>query len=108
MTPLSLSALTHPRRRDHETKATSKILRAALITALLIVGLVAGALDKNYRVEATSCEEAWSNYYNADGTYENARLSYGIPTTCAQDCALAQDPPQCVLSCQSSRATAFN
>ena len=68
-------------------KATSKVLRAVLIPAVLVLGLASGAFDKSSRVDATTCGEAFDNYLNAEFTYMSARWSYfyGIPTTCIQE-----------------------
>jgi len=87
-------------------KATHRVLRGVLITAVLVVGLLTGTLHKSRRVEAVDCDTAWQNYMNADATYEIARWSYfyGVPTTCNQDCQNSQNP-NCVQDCQTDRYT---
>jgi hypothetical protein len=89
-------------------KATSKLLRAVLIAAVLVIALVSGgALDKSIHVDAKSCDEAFTDYMNANNTFEIARQSYfyGIPSTCQQDCALDPNFQQCVSNCQTDRYT---
>jgi hypothetical protein len=91
-------------------KATSKVLRVALIAFILVIALVSGgALDKSGCVEAKTCDEAWVDYLNANTTYEIARVSYfyGVPTTCQQDCVGNPNPTQCVDNCQINRHTAL-
>lgn len=39
--------------------ATSKVLRAVVIPAILVLGLASGPLDKSSRVEATTCDDAF-------------------------------------------------
>ena len=89
-------------------KATHKVLRRVLMVAILVVGLVTGALHKSRRVNAVDCDLAFQNYMNADTTYEIARWSYfyGVPTTCTQDCLTSTDP-NCVTNCEIDRYTAL-
>ena len=99
-----------------KSKATSKVLRAGLIAAVLVVGLVSGTPDKSGRAHATSCYEAMVSFHNANAGYDTARVSYfyGQPTTCRDDC-VAQNPTnthstvidQCVEDCGTFRHTAF-
>jgi hypothetical protein len=90
----------------------TKILRKVLVLAFLVVAFAAVGLDSSNCVNATTCYEAWANYYNADNAYYTARLSYinGSPTTCAEDCSSVTDPTarqQCIDNCQTTRATAY-
>ena len=99
-----------------KSKATSKVLRAVLIAAVLVAGLVSGTPDKSGRVHAMSCYESMVAFHNANTGYYTARVSYfyGQPTTCRDDC-VAQNPPntnstvidQCVEDCGTIRYTAF-
>jgi Fe-S-cluster-containing dehydrogenase component len=85
----------------------SRVLRAVLIAATLVIALVSGgALDKNRCVTAKSCDEAFVDYYNANSAYDIARVSYfyGQPVTCADECQRSQDP-NCVQNCQTDRRT---
>lgn len=90
-------------------KATGKVLRAVSVAAVLVLTLVSGALVKSRPVGAKSCEDAFTDYINANFTYETARISYfyGEPTSCASQCQLVQDPQQCISDCQTSRYTAL-
>lgn len=89
--------------------ATGKLLRAILIAIVLVVGLVSGISHKSSRVDAKSCDEALTDYFNADNTYYMARLSYfnGIPTTCQEDCQNSQNQTQCIENCRTNRRTAL-
>src|SRR5919112_1304846 len=97
-----------------KSKATSKVLRAGLIAAILVVGLVSGTPDESGRVHATSCYEAMVSFHNANVGYDTARISYfySQPTSCREDC-IAQNPPntnstvidQCVGDCDTIRHT---
>lgn len=99
-----------------KSKATSKVLRAVLIAAVLVVGLIIGTPDKSGRAHATSCYESMVAFHNANTGYDTARISYfyGQPTTCRDDC-VAQNPPnthstvidQCVEDCGTIRYTTF-
>jgi hypothetical protein len=88
-----------------KSKATSKVLRVVLITAVLVVGLVIGTLDKSGRVHAQSCYESMVAFHNANTGYYTARISYfyGQPTTCEQDCGWGNT--QCIEDCQQTRQT---
>lgn len=91
-------------------KVTSRVLRALLLAVLLVVALAGGGpLDKSGYVGAKTCWEAMNDFYISNNTYEAARIRYfyGEPTTCSQDCAQDQDPPQCVIDCQIDRHTAM-
>jgi len=87
---------------------TRRVLRVFLIAVVLSVALVShGALDKSGSVHAKDCYEAMEDYFNANSTYEIARVSYfyGDPTTCEQDCVLASNFSQCVNDCRITRHT---
>ena len=99
-----------------KSKATSKVLRAVLIAAVLFVGLVSGTLDKSGRVHAQSCYDSMVAFHNANAGYDTARISYfySQPTSCWEDC-ITQNPPntnstvidQCVGDCNTIRHTTF-
>jgi hypothetical protein len=87
--------------------SAGKIIRAVLISAVLVGGVVTGLSDKSYRVHATTCDQAMDNFISADNTYEIARYSYFYddPTSCQSDCANSQNQTQCISDCQISRHT---
>lgn len=91
-------------------KLTSKVLRAVLIAAVLVIGLASSdTLDKSSCVFAKDCYEAMDDYFNANSTYEIACVSYfyGQPTTCQQECQGNPNPTQCINDCQINRQTAL-
>lgn len=90
-------------------KATSKVLRAVLIAAVLVVCLASGALDtldKSRSTGATDCYTAMVNFHNANMGYDTARISlfYGQPTSCQEDCQNSSNA-QCIPDCQQTRQT---
>jgi len=89
-----------------KSKATSRVLRAVLIAAVLVVVLVGGAPDKSGRAHATSCYEAMVSFHNANTGYDTARISYfyGQPTTCEQEPCWGWWPG-CIEECQQTRQT---
>lgn len=90
-------------------KVTSKVLRAVLIAAVLVVCLASGALDtldKSRATGATDCYTAMVNFHNANMGYYTARISYfyGQPTTCEYECGGWWYGP-CWEECQQTRQT---
>lgn len=109
--PASLSALSAQGEKTMKQKTISKLLRAILIAAVLLIALVTGGtLNKSGCVEARTCDEAMNDYFNADSTYHIARLSYfyGEPTTCQQDCQGSGNQTQCLNDCQINRRTTLS
>ncbi len=99
-----------------KSKATGRVLRAVLLGAVLVAGLVIGAPDESGRAHATSCYEAMVSFHNANVGYESARISYfySEPTSCLQDCkdsnptADSSTLTLCEGDCQTSRYTRLN
>ncbi len=72
-------------------KATTKVLRAVLIAAVLVIGFGSGALDrldKSRSSSAWGCYESMVAFHNAMMDYETARVEYFYyePTRCADEC----------------------
>ena len=89
-------------------KKTSKVLRAVLIAAVLVICLASGALDRLDKSRSTSawgCYESMVAFHNAMMNYDLARVSYFYddPTSCLEDC-IAQNPPSApwsaILECE--------
>lgn len=86
------------------------IFRKVLILTFLAVGLVVIIeSNKSICVSASTCDEAFANYLNANSIYEIARLSYfyGTPISCQQECNVPNPPPNCIANCQINRRTAL-
>ena len=81
----------------------SKVLRAVLIAAVLVVCLVSGTPDKSGSAGAFSCYEAVVNFHNAMMGYETARiiLFYNQPSSCEDECGWGNQP--CILQCRQTR-----
>lgn len=111
----SLSA-PHKRRRSMKLRTTSKVLRAFLIAAVLVMGLGSGALDKLDQSRTTSawgCYEAMEAFHNAMISYEVARVSYFYdePITCDAECTPpppGQTHAYCVQECIQTRHTTMS
>ena len=56
---------------------------------------------------ASTCDEAFTDWYNANANYEIARYSYfyGIPTSCYDECNQPGAPQGCYSDCMISRRT---
>jgi hypothetical protein len=96
-------------------RATTKVLRAVLIAAVLVIGLGSGALDRldtSRSASAWGCYESMVAFHNAMMNYEVARVSYfyGDPTSCYDECAAIMVPPdpQCIADCEQARATTLS
>ena len=94
-----------------KSRATSKVLRAILIAAIMVALFATGALDtldKSRSTGATDCYTAMVNFHNAMMGYETARISYhyGQPTSCAQEC-VGNPSPTCVDDCMLTRYTSL-
>lgn len=88
---------------------SNSMIRAGIFSCtLLSVGFVYYAAFGSRCVEASSCEETFTNFTNANWAYSNAFQSYyyGVPTTCQQQCQNSQNP-NCISDCQISRHTAL-
>jgi len=88
-----------------KSRATSKVLRAVLIAAVLVVCLVNGTPDKGGSAGAFSCYEAVVNFHNAMMNYEIARISlfYNQPTSCEDECGWWNKT--CIDECRQTRQT---
>lgn len=89
----------------------TRILRKVLILTFLIAGIVIVASEKSICVGATTCEDAFNTFTNANWAYSDAFQSnyYGNPTTCQQDCSSLplDERAQCITDCQTTRLTAL-
>jgi hypothetical protein len=89
-------------------RATTKVLRAVLIAAVLVIGFGSGALDrldKSRSTGATDCYTAAVNFHNAMMDYDTERVEvyYGGSPTCSEACQYAQDPGSCWSACIEDR-----
>jgi hypothetical protein len=89
-------------------RSYAKIPRKGLVLAFLIFGLVLLGTSSSRSVEATTCYEAWFNFYAADNAYYVARLSVfaDSPNRCVDICAGNSDP-DCVPECEANRQSAL-
>lgn len=78
-----------------------------ILLLALAVGLTLFAFDDPTCAANGTCDEAFTDWYNANSTYEIARQSYfyGIPTTCVDECDGLPNPTQCQADCQINRQT---
>lgn len=94
-------------------RATSKVLRAVLIAAVLVIGFGSGALDRLDKSRSTSamdCYEAVVAFHNAMMYYEIERIEvyYGGSPTCSEACQYAPDPGYCWSVCIEDRDDELN
>lgn len=106
--PASLSRPLTIGENSVKPKATSKVLRAVLIAAVLGVCLASGALDtldKSRSTGATDCYTAMVNFHNAMMDYETTRISvFYSPPTCGDQCG---GNSTCIDACLESRDDAL-
>jgi hypothetical protein len=88
-----------------KSRATSKVSRAVLIAAVLVVCLVNGTPDKSGSAGAFSCYEAVVNFHNSMMNYESARISlfYNQPRSCEDECGWWN--LTCIDECKQTRQT---
>ena len=87
----------------------TKIPAKVLVLGLFITGLILVGSTRTVSVSATTCMEAFYQYYMADNAYDTARVLwfYDSPTSCADDCRSNLNFPQCVDDCRTNRQTAL-
>jgi len=90
--------------------AKTKMVRKCLVLAFLTVGMLIVIGGKGVKARATSCDDAFTAYTNADNAYYDAYNSYYFddPTTCVHDCSTRApaEQPACIDNCEINRYTA--
>lgn len=89
-------------------KTKTMLLRKVFILTFLAFGLLIVIADNGVPAGATSCDDAFTAYLNADNTYFSAfnLYNYNDPTSCATDCTGSPDP-NCVSNCETTRYTSL-
>jgi hypothetical protein len=87
--------------------AKTQMLRKCMVLIFLALGVLLVVDGKATKVGATSCDDAFTAYANADNAYYNAYNSYYFddPISCITACT--GDPnPNCIQDCETTRYTA--